>query len=95
VSDNVTFAFASHMALADQVPLTVVAEGTELVIIAFALEVFPVISAPPPTRTAPPVHDAVAGPKLVPTFWFVLMTAVPVTLVTVAVPLGPVVPVGP
>src|SRR5690349_19445513 len=92
------FCLATHIADAVQVPFVCdpALAGAELEIRAYPLVELPVMSAPPPTRTLPPVQEAVAGPNAVPGFWLVLVTGVvDATLVTVAVPLAPVAPVAP
>jgi len=69
VSVNVWFCFTIQIALADHVPLTGLAlDANELVIAPYPEVVLPVRSAPPPTSFAPPVHEAVAGPNVVPGF---------------------------
>jgi hypothetical protein len=65
---RVVFPFTIQVALADHVPLTVVADGSELDTAAAVAEVLPAMSAPPPTSFALPVQDAVEGPNVVPGF---------------------------
>jgi hypothetical protein len=84
--------FEITTALAVHVPFVVVALGDEDRMAPCVLPAVELITAPPPTRTAPPVQLAVLSEVMSPTVE-VDVTVFPATLVTVALgPVGPVLP---